>query len=180
MYLDNITIRRKLSTLSHPDILLTRILGKSPLQTLENLLPPSKLEFTTTNSLNNMRLGRILSTNRKKDLSNIHTSGNTNGLSVRMPHTAGKPIGSSARKHLVGTNDVEGVHTDANVVSILADGVGQVLVDGDTAGLECLGGDLLLFVADEVGYKGEEIDGSFLGSHVVDLDFGFGDTTAVA
>lgn len=97
-----------------------------------------------------------------------------------MPHTAGKPIGSSAGKHLVGTNDVEGVHANTDVVTILTDGVGQVLVDGDTAGLECLRGDLLLFVADQVSHEGEEIDGGFLGTDVVNLDFRFGDTTAIA
>jgi len=143
-------------------------------------LPSGELEFTTTNGLNNVWLGGILSTHRKEDLSNIDTGGNANGLSVRMPHSAGKPIGSSARKHLVGTDDVEGVHANANVVTILTDGVGQVLVDGDTAGLECLGGDLLLFIADQVGYEGEEIDGSLFGTDVVNLDFGFGHTTAVA
>jgi hypothetical protein len=97
-----------------------------------------------------------------------------------MPHTTGKPIGSSARKHLVGTDDMEGVDADANVISVLSDGVSQVLVDGDTAGLEGLGGNLLLFIADQVGYEGEEIYGSFLGSDIVNLDFGFGHTTAVA
>ena len=58
--------------------------------------------------------------------------------------------------------------------------VGQVLVDGDTAGLECLRGDLLLFVTDQVGYEGEEIDGCLLGTDIVNLDLRFGHTTAVA
>lgn len=66
------------------------------------------------------------------------------------------------------------------MVSVLTDRVGQVLIDGDTACFQCLGGDLLLFVTDQVSDEGEEIDGSFLGSHVVDTDFGFGDTATVA
>ena len=180
MNLNNITISRKLSTLSHLDVFLTGVLGKSPLQTLENLLPSSELELTTTNGLDNVWLGGILSTNGEENLSNVDTGGDTNGLSVGMPHTAGKPIGSSAGKHLVGTDDVEGVNTDTDVVTLLSDGVGQVLVDGDTAGLECLRGDLLLFVTDQVGYEGEEIDGCLLGTDIVNLDLRFGHTTAVA
>mmetsp|Transcript_390 Transcript_390/g.771 ORF Transcript_390/g.771 Transcript_390/m.771 type:complete len:206 (-) Transcript_390:152-769(-) len=178
--LNNISIGRQFSALSHPHILLTRVLGKSPLQTLQNLLTSGELELSTTDGLNNVRLASVLPANGEEDLSNIDTCGNTDGLSVRVPHTGGEPIGSGTRKHFVGADDVEGVDADADVVSVLSDGVGQVLVDGDAAGLEGLGGDLLLFVADEVGHEGEEIDGGLLGSHVVNLDFGFGHTTAVA
>ncbi len=74
---------------------------------------------------------------------------------------------------------MEGVHPHTDVVSILSDGVGQVLVDGDTAGLESLGRNLLLLVADQVGNEREEIDGSFLGSDVVNADLRLRDTTAV-
>ena len=75
---------------------------------------------------------------------------------------------------------MEGVNADANVISVLSNGVGQVLVDGDTAGLEGLGRDLLLFVADQMSHEGEEIYGSFLGSDIINLDFGFRHTTTVA
>ena len=75
---------------------------------------------------------------------------------------------------------MEGVHPNTDVITILTDRVGQVLVDGDTAGLECLGGDLLLLVADEVGYEGEEIYRSLFGTDIINLDFRFGHTTTVA
>mmetsp|Transcript_2999 Transcript_2999/g.4936 ORF Transcript_2999/g.4936 Transcript_2999/m.4936 type:complete len:215 (+) Transcript_2999:266-910(+) len=180
VHLNNITISSQLSILSHPNIILTFILGKSPLETLQNLLPSSKLELSTTDGLNNVWLGGILSTNRKKNLSNINTGGNTNGLTVRMPHSTGKPISSSARKHLVGTDNMVGVDTDTNVVGILSNGVDQMLVNGNTACLKCLRGDLLLLVTDQVCHKREKVHGSLLGSHVVDTDLGLGHTTAVA
>jgi hypothetical protein len=97
-----------------------------------------------------------------------------------MPHTAGKPIGSSAGKHFVGTDNVKGVHTDSDVVSILSNSVGQVLVDGNTAGLKSLGGDLLLLVTDQVSNEGEKINRGFLGSDIINLNLRFGHTTAVA
>lgn len=178
--LNNISISSQLSTLAHSHIILTRILGKSPLQTLENLLPSGELELATTNGFNNMGLRSILCSHREKDLSNVYTSCNTNGLSVRMPHTAGKPIGSSAGKHFVGTDNVKGVHTDSDVVSILSNSVGQVLVDGNTAGLKSLGGDLLLLVTDQVSNEGEKINRGFLGSDIINLNLRFGHTTAVA
>jgi len=180
VHLHNVTISTQLSGLSKPDILRTRVLGKSPLQTLKNLLPSSKLELSTTNGLHNMGLTRILTTHAHQNLSNVDTSSDTNGLSIRMPHTAGKPIGSSAGKHLIRTNDVEGMDTDANVVSVLADRVGQVLVHGNAARLQCLGGNLLLLVADQMGDEGEEIDWGMLGADVVNLDLGFRYTATVA
>jgi len=75
---------------------------------------------------------------------------------------------------------MERVHANTDVVSILANGVGQVLVDSNTACLKGLRGDLLLFIADKMGDKREEIYRSFLGSNVVDFNFGFRHTTAVA
>jgi len=180
VHLDNVTISTQFSTLSKSDILLTRVFGESPLQTLKNLLPSGKLELSTTNGLHDMGLTRILTTHAHQNLSNVDTRGNTNGLSVRVPHTAGKPIGSSAGKHLIGTDDMEGMDADANVVSVLTNGVGQVLVHGNATRLQCLGRDLLLLVADQVGDEGEEIDGGTLGADVVNLDLGLRYTATVA
>eukprot|EP01083_Nonionella_stella_P069384 184977_1 len=106
-----------------------------------------------------MGFSTILSANGKKDLSNVHTSGNSNGLTIRVTHTGGEPISSGARKHLIGTNHVERMHTDTDVVSVLTNSVGQMLVDSNTARLQSLGRNLLLLVAHQMGYKGEEIDG---------------------
>jgi len=179
VHLDNITIGTKLTALSHPNILLAGVLRKSPLQTLQNLLPARELELATTDGLDDVRFTCILAAHRKQNLSNVDTGGNTNGLTVRVPHTAREPIGPGTREHLVGTDDVEGVDADADVVSVLADGLHQVLVDTDTAGLEGLGGDLLLLVAHKMGNEGEEIDGGLLVTDIVNADLRVGDTTAV-
>merc|ERR1719330_1054693 len=62
MNLDNISISTQYSTLSQLNIFLSRVLGKTPLETLKNLLPTSELELTTTNRLNTLWFMLILST----------------------------------------------------------------------------------------------------------------------
>jgi hypothetical protein len=75
---------------------------------------------------------------------------------------------------------MEGVGPDLDVVGLLSDGLGQVLVDGDAARLERLRGNLLLLVAHQMRHKGEQVHGCLLGAHVVNADLGLGHTTAVA
>eukprot|EP01083_Nonionella_stella_P170483 580274_1 len=117
-----------------------------------------------------MGLTSVLSTHGDEDLSDVDTGGDSDGLTIGVTHTGGEPICSGTRKHLIGTDHVEGVDAHADVVSILSDGVGQMLVDGNTACLECLGRKLLFLVAHQVGDEREEIHGSLLGSDVVDAD----------
>ena len=68
---------------------------------------------------------------------------------------------------------------DANVVSLLSNVFGEVLVDGNAACFEGFRGNLLLLVAYEMGYVGKEIDCCSFVADVVNPDLGFGDTTTV-
>mmetsp|Transcript_12673 Transcript_12673/g.16543 ORF Transcript_12673/g.16543 Transcript_12673/m.16543 type:complete len:206 (-) Transcript_12673:391-1008(-) len=179
MNLDNISISGKLTILTLGDIFLTTVFCESPLKTLKNLLATSKLKFTTTNGLNNMRLTGILGADTDKDLSNINTGGNTNRLSVRVTHTTTQTISTGTRKHLIRTDNMVGVNTDTNVVSFLTNVLCKVLVNGNTACLESLTGNLLLLVTNQVSHKGEKINGSSLGTNVVDLNLTVGYTTAI-
>jgi len=179
VYLDNVPISAQLPILSHLDIVLSGVLGKSPLQALENLLPTRELELAPSNGLHHVRLGRILPANGQQDLSDVDAGGHADGLAVRVPHPAGQSIRPGAAKHLVGPDDVEGVDAHPDVIPVLANGVGEVLVDGDAAGLQGLAGDLLLLVAHQVADEGKEVDGGLLRANVVDLDLGLGDTAAV-
>jgi hypothetical protein len=54
---------------------------------------------------------------------------------------------------------VEGVHADAEVEGVFAGGLDDVFVAANTGGLEGLGGELLVFVGDEVAAVGEVVDG---------------------
>jgi len=75
---------------------------------------------------------------------------------------------------------MEGVSTDLDVVSLLTNIFGEVLVDSNTASLKSLRGDLLLLVTYQVSYEGEGINRSLLVTYIVDLDLGVRYTTAVA
>ena len=55
-----------------------------------------------------------------------------------------KPISSSAGKHLVDAENVEGVHAHAQVEGVLARILGHVLVGSNAGRLQSLTGDLLL------------------------------------
>jgi len=177
--LDDVSVTAEFSTASLFDVHLTGVLGESPLGTLQNLLAAGKLEFTTTDRLDDVDLGRVFRADTQQDLSDVDAGSDANGLSVRMPHSGRQPIGPGARKHLVGAKDVEGMGPDADVVRVLSDHFREMLVDGNPAGLEGFARNLLLLVADQVGDEGEEIDGSLLVADVEDLDLGFRYTTAV-
>lgn len=177
--LDDISVAGEFSGTTFLDISGSWVLGESPLGRLQNLLASGKLEFSSANRFDDVCLAGVLCADAQQDLSDIDTGGNPNGLSVRVSHTRRKPIGTGARKHLVGAQDMEGMGADADVVSVLSDRLGQVLVDGNTAGLKSLGRNLLLLVADQMGHEGEEIDGGLLVANVKDLDLGFWYTTAV-
>lgn len=169
-----------MSSLSHSKI---NPLPPSPrarrVRSLAHLLPSSEFELSTPQRLDDVGLVDVLGPDGDQNLSDGHTRGDSDGLSVGVPHSGTEAISSGARKHLVGAEDVEGVGAHADVVAVLSNGLGQVLVDGDAGGLESLGGDLLLLVAHHVGDKGEEIDGGLLGANIVNADLGVGHSTAV-
>ena len=94
-------------------------------------------------------------------------------------HTRLQTVGTSARKHLVDTNNVVGVRTHTQVETLLTGDTAHVLVGADTRGLESLVGDLLVLVTNQVHTEGEVIDRSLLATEVVDTELGVGDTTVV-
>ena len=170
VHLDNVAVGTQLSILSHPYVILPGVFGEAPLEALQNFLPPRKLEFASPDGLHHVWLSRIFSPHRQQDLSNVNAGCHANRLAVRMPHPTREPICSRATKHLVGPDDMVGVDPYTDVVPVLAYGVGEVLVDSNTAGLQGLAGDLLLLVANKVTDEGKEVNRSFLRADVVDLD----------
>ena len=119
--LNNVAVGGEDAGLTESDIFLTGVLGETPLEGLEDLLATGELELATADGLDDMGLGGVLGADGEEDLANVDTGGDADGLAVRVTHTGGETIGSGARKHLVGTEDVEGVGAHADVVSVLAD-----------------------------------------------------------
>lgn len=177
---DNVSIRSKLSGASQFDVLFTVVLRESPLQTLQDLLASGELELSTTNSLDNVWFMNVLGSHRNQDLSNSDAGGDTDWLSVRMTHTGGETIGSGARKHFIGSQHMEWVGLDANVIVILSDVLDKMLIDCNAASFKRLGRNLLLLITNQVRNEREEINSSLLGTYVKDPNLRFWDTAAVA
>lgn len=135
-------------------ILLESRPALTPLLRDNDLLTSGELVLGATESLHNDSLVRVLATDRHDDLSDVDTGDSTVGLAPGTTHAGLQPIGSSARKHLVDTDNVEGVNADAQVERVLAGGLDDVLVGANTGGLEGLGRELLVLVGDKVAAEG--------------------------
>ena len=166
----HVSIGSKFSRTTQSDVLFARVLGESPLQTLQDLLTSSELELSTTNSLNHVWLVGVLGSHRNQDLTNADASGNTNWFSVRVTHTGGETISSGARKHFIGSQNHKWVGLNTDVVVILSNVLDQMLIDGNTASFESLGRNLLFLITHQVGNEREEIDGSLLGTDIEDTN----------
>lgn len=66
---------------------------------------------------------------------------------------------------------------DAQVETLLAGDLGEVLVGANASGLEGLGGQLLILVGDEVDAEGEVIDVGTLATEIENPNLGVGHTT---
>ena len=81
-------------------------------------------------------------------MTNVYTGDGSVWFSPSTTHTGLQPIGTSARQHLVDTDDVEWVDTDTHVESILSGSLSNVLVCADTSGFEGFRRKLFVFVGD--------------------------------
>ena len=122
----------------------------------------------------------VTSTDRHDDLANVDTGDSAVGLTPGTTHTSLQSIGTSARQHLVDTDDVVRVNADAEVETLLTGGLDEVLVGANTGGLEGLRAQLLILVGDHVDAEREVIDGSALAAKIEDTNLGVGDTTVEA
>lgn len=78
-----------------------------------------------------LRVG-ISAADRQQDLSNGHAGTQALRLAKGTTHAGLEPISSSTRKHLVDTQDMEGVHPDSQMEGILSSVFDHVLVGSNT------------------------------------------------
>lgn len=120
---------------------------------------------------------RVTGSDGHEDLTDVDTGNETVGLSESTTHTGLQPIGTSARQHLVDTDDVVGVDTDTEMETFLSGNLDEVLVGANTGGLKSLGGQLLVLVGDEVDAEREVVYAGLLATKVENADLGIGYTT---
>lgn len=154
--------------------------GEAPVLGADDNLAAGELHAGTAESLLGLGGERLLGAEGEEDLANADAGDGAVGLSVGLAHTGLETIGTSAGKHLVDTDDVEGVGTDAHVEDILVGLLDHVLVGLNTGGLESLGGDLLELAGDAVEGDGELVDASATAANVEVTDLGIRDTAVEA
>eukprot|EP00601_Ochromonadales_sp_CCMP2298_P013069 CAMPEP_0173247714 /NCGR_PEP_ID=MMETSP1142-20121109/18046_1 /TAXON_ID=483371 /ORGANISM="non described non described, Strain CCMP2298" /LENGTH=127 /DNA_ID=CAMNT_0014180119 /DNA_START=711 /DNA_END=1094 /DNA_ORIENTATION=- len=120
----------------------------------------------------------VLGAHRDDDLADGDTGSHVHGLAVGVAHAGGEAIRAGTGEHFVLADHVERVAADLDVVSLLARGLGQVLVAGDAGGLQSGGGQLLLLAGDQVRHEGEHVDHGLLGPAVENPDLGVGHASA--
>lgn len=162
------------------DVLVSVQGRETPLFRDDNLLLARELVSGSSQTLDDGVLVAVLGTGRHDNLTNQDTGSETMGLTPRTSHTLLQSIGTSARQHLVDTQNVEGVYSDPQVERISTRYLGDVLVGANTCGFEGLGGQLLQLVGNEVHAQGELIDGRLFTAEIVDTNLGVGHRSVVA
>jgi hypothetical protein len=122
------TILLELALLAELNVVLATNGGETPVLGDNNLLATGELVHGTAESLDGGGTLNVTGADRQDDLTNVDTSDLALGLSESTTHTGLQTIGTSARQHLVDTDDVEGVDTDAEVETFLTGDLHEVPV----------------------------------------------------
>lgn len=112
--------------LAETDVLLAAQRGEAPVLGDDDLLATGELVHGSAESLDGGGTVGITGTDREQDLANVHTSNGAVGLAKGTTHTGLETIGSGARQHLVDTDNVEGVSTDAQVETFFTGNLDEV------------------------------------------------------
>ena len=196
--LDVSTVLEELALLAELEVLLAADGGEAPVLGDNDLLATGELVLRAAEGLESGSTVGVTGADGQNDLANVHTGDETLGLTEGTTHTGLQTIGTSARQHLVDTDDVEGVHTDAQVETFLTgdldkvpiesymrlgswmsgerrgSGSDNVLVGANTGGL---GGQLLVLVGNQVDAHGEVIHVGLLTTKIEDTNLRVGNTT---
>lgn len=159
------------------EVVLAAERSETPVLGDDDLLSAGELVLGSSESLKSQSTVRVTSADAHDDLTNVDTGNSAVGLAPGTTHTSLQSIGTSARQHLVDTDDVEGVGADTEVETLLTGVLDEVLVGANTGGLEGLGAQLLILVGDEVDAEREVVDVGALSAQIEDADLGVGDTT---
>ena len=135
------------------------------------------LVLATPQSLEGGGAVRVTGSDGHEDLTDVDTGNETVGLSESAAHSSLQTIGTSARQHLVDTDDVVRVDADTEMETFLSGNLDKVLVGANTGGFESLGGQLLVFVGDQVDAEREVVYIGLLATEVEDADLGIRYTT---
>jgi len=171
------TVNLDLAGLALLNVLLALEGGEAPVLGDNDLLATGELVLATPQSLESGGAVRVPGSDRHEDLADVYTSDKAVGLAESTTHTRLQSIGTSARQHLVDTDDMVGVDADTEMETFLSGNLDEVLVGANAGGLESLGGQLLVLVGDQVDAEREVVYVGLLATEVEDADLGIRYTT---
>ena len=114
----------------------------------------------------------VQSSDTHDGLSDLNSRNSSLWLAKRTSHPSLKPISSSARQHLVDTDDMEWVKPHPNVELIFSTRLDEVLVATDTPGLQRLRRQLLVLIRHQMDAEWEVIHTCLLLPQIEDTDLG--------
>ena len=147
--------------------LLLGVLGEAELSADSNLLSAGVLHHRSSEGF----LGELdvlnVTSDGHKDGSNVDSGSSAVWLAPGLSHALLKSICSSARKHLVDSNNVPWVDSHSHVEVVFSCLDRHELVGSNSGSLESFRHDLFLLSGDEMNAMGEVIEHSPLVSDVV-------------
>lgn len=102
--------------------------SEAPVLGDNDLLATRELVHGSAEGLDGGSLVNVTGADGHEDLADVDTSDRAVGLAISTTHTGLKTIGTSARKHLVDTDDVVGVGADTEVETFLTGDLDEVPV----------------------------------------------------
>jgi hypothetical protein len=101
------------------EVVVTGVGSESPVPRRNDLLTTRELELGTAEGLSGDRSMVVLAADAEENLPDLDTSASSDGPAPCLAHTLLEPISSSARKHLVDPEHMEGVHSDSEMEGLL-------------------------------------------------------------
>jgi len=151
--------------------------SETPVLGYNDLLATRELVLGSSESLESDSTVRITSSDTQDDLTNVDTGNGSVGLTPSTTHSSLQSIGTSARQHLVDTDDVIWVSADTEMERFLSSVLDQVLVGANTSGFQSLGTQLFIFVGNQVNAERELVDIRLLSAKVENTNLRVGYTT---
>lgn len=124
--LDVSTIDLDTSLLSETDVLLSSKRGEAPVLGDDDLLATRELVHGTAEGLDGGGAVSITGADGKENLADVDTGDGAVGFTEGTTHTGLQSIGTSARQHLVDTDDMEWMGTDTQVETFLSGNLDKV------------------------------------------------------
>jgi len=174
------TINQNSATSLLLHVFLTTERSETPVLGNNDLLATWELVLGSAEGLKGVGAEGITSSETHDDLTNVDTGDSSVGLTPSTTHSSLQSIGTSARQHLVDTDDVIWVSADTEMESFLSCGLDHVLVGANTGGFQSLGTQLFILVGNHVDAERELVNVRTLSAKVEDTNLWVRYTTVEA